>query len=240
MAAKLGVTARLGAEATRRCLLDAADPVVLHVAGHGAYNPQDPLLSRLELADGAVTVEDLLTSGPAPSLLVLSGCVTGISGRRPGDELIGLAQAALRNGTRSLVATLWETFDESSAVFFEHFYDALTEGESVSTAIAAGRYALSTDPRGYDHPVDWAPFLLIGDPNQRIVDPDHTPQPEPAADGCYGHAEAVQAGPDPDRCLPRPQRARALRPQTASPAETARHILDQPAPGQGVWGRRCR
>ena len=175
VAAKLGVTARLGAEATRRCLLGAADPVVLHVAGHGAYNPQDPLLSRLELADGAVTVEDLLSSGPAPSLLVLSGCVTGISGRRPGDELIGLAQAALRNGTRSVVATLWETFDESSAVFFEHFYDALTEGESVSTAIAAGRYALSTDPGGYGHPVDWAPFLLIGDPNQCIVDPDHTP-----------------------------------------------------------------
>ena len=70
VAAKLGVTARLGPEATRRCLLDAADPVVLHVAGHGAYNTQDPLLSRLELADGAVTVEDLLSSGPAPSLLV--------------------------------------------------------------------------------------------------------------------------------------------------------------------------
>ena len=27
--------------------------------------------------------------------------------------------------------------------------------------------------------------------------------------------------------------ALALRPHTASPAETARHILDQPAPGQG-------
>ena len=131
-------------------------------------------------------------------LLVLSGCVTGISGRRPGDELIGLAQAALRNGTRSLVATLWATFDESSAVFFEHFYDALTEGESVSTAIAAGRYALSTDPRGYDHPVDWAPFLLIGDPNQRIVDPDHTPSPSPPP-------TAATAAPKPSRPgAPRP------------------------------------
>ena len=107
--------------------------------------------------------------------------MTGISGRRPGDELIGLAQAALRNGTRSVIATLWETFDESSAVFFEHFYDALAEGDSVSTAIAAGMYALSTDPGEYDHPVDWAPFLLIGDPNQRIVDPDRTPM------GAFNH-----------------------------------------------------
>ena len=75
-----------------------------------------------------VTVEDLLSSGPAPGLLVLSGCVTGMSERKPGEELIGLAQAALRNGTRSVVATLWETFDESSTIFFEHFYEALTEG----------------------------------------------------------------------------------------------------------------
>ena len=74
--------------------------------------------------------------GPHPGLFVLSGCVTGMSKRRPGDELIGLAQAALRSGTRSVVATLWETFDESSTLFFEHFYDAHTRGVTVSQAIA--------------------------------------------------------------------------------------------------------
>ena len=132
------MTAHLGASATRRPARRLS-PVVLHVAGHGAYNTEDALLSGLVLADGVVTVEDLLSAGPAPSLLVLSGCVTGISERKPGDELIGLAQAALRTGTRSVVATLWETFDESSTVFFEHFYDALTEGKSVSEAISCGR-----------------------------------------------------------------------------------------------------
>ena len=54
-----------------------------------------------------------------------------------------------------------------------------------------------------------------------------------AADVHYGRAAAVQAGRAQtlDAALPRPPRA--LRPQTASPAETARHILDQPAPGEG-------
>ena len=54
-----------------------------------------------------------------------------------------------------------------------------------------------------------------------------------AADVHYGQAAAVQAGraQRPGRRLSRPPRT--LRPQTASPAETARHILDQPAPGQG-------
>jgi CHAT domain-containing protein/Flp pilus assembly protein TadD len=173
-AASLGVTAKLGAEATRHALLDAQDPAVLHVASHGAYNSTDPLLSGLVMADGVVTVEDLLTSGPAPGLLVLSGCVTGMSDRKPGDELIGLAQAALRRGTRSVVATLWETLDESSTVFFEHFYEALTLGVTISQAVAWGREALATGPGGFDHPVDWAPFVLIGDPDHRVVDPEPT------------------------------------------------------------------
>jgi CHAT domain-containing protein/Tfp pilus assembly protein PilF len=172
VAAKLGVTARLRTEATRHALLGAGAPAVLHVACHGAYNPEDPLLSGLALADGAVTVEDLISAGPAPGLLVLSGCVTGRSDRRPGDELIGLAQAALRSGTRSVVATLWETFDDSSTLFFEELYKALKHGQSVSEAMAWAREAIATGDSGYDQPVDWAPFLLIGDPDQRIVEPD--------------------------------------------------------------------
>ena len=175
VAARLAVTARLGKEATRRALLGAAAPAVLHVASHGTYNAEDPLLSGLQLADGVVTVEDLLNSGPAPGLLVLSGCVTGMSAHKPGEELTGLAQAALRNGTRSVVATLWETFDESSTIFFEHFYEALTQGARVSEALGHARESLATGPAGYDQPTDWAPFLLIGDPDQRLVEREKAP-----------------------------------------------------------------
>ena len=79
---------------------------------------------------------------------MLSGCVTGMSARKPGEELTGLAQAALRNGTRSVVATLWETFDESSTIFFEHFYEALTQGHPVSEAVGWARESLATGPGG--------------------------------------------------------------------------------------------
>jgi hypothetical protein len=178
VAAKLGVVPRLRAQATRAAILDCGTPSILHVASHGTHNATDPLLSGLHLADGFVTVEDMLTSGPAPELLVLSGCVTGVSGRRPGDELVGLAQAALRHGTRSVVATLWETFDESSTRFFEHFYDALMSGNSVSASIAWARDTLSTGPGGYDQPVDWAAFVLIGDPETCPFEALDTPMKE--------------------------------------------------------------
>jgi CHAT domain-containing protein/predicted negative regulator of RcsB-dependent stress response len=170
-AAILGVSPRLGAAATRDALLSAGSPRVLHVASHGVYDTTDPLLSRLEMANGGVTVEDLLATGPAPGLLVLSGCVTGLSDRKPGDELIGLAQAMVLRGTKAVVATLWETFDESSALFFEHFYQALMNESPVSEALTIARHYLATGPGGFDQPVDWAPFTLIGDPGHRVIDP---------------------------------------------------------------------
>ena len=167
-AAVLGVQPLLGTAATRDALLRCGTPSVLHVASHGVYNAVDPLLSRLLLADGGVSVEDLLDAGPAPGLLVLSGCLTGQSGRGPGDELIGLAQAILRRGTRAVVATLWETFDDSSELFFGHFYESLRKSVPVNAALTLAREHLMQAVGGFDHPVDWAPFVLIGDQDFRV------------------------------------------------------------------------
>ncbi|MFG1617036.1 CHAT domain-containing protein [Nonomuraea wenchangensis] len=162
----LGVPALLGEHARREAFLGAQRPGVLHVAAHGTYNHDDPLLSGLRLADGMLTVENLIEHGPATLLMVLSGCVTGLSERRPGDELVGLAQAALRGGTSAVVATLWETSDESGVLFFEHFYQALAVGIPVSEAMAWARQQVSET---FDAAVDWAPFMLIGDPTTRVI-----------------------------------------------------------------------
>lgn len=78
-----------------------------------------------QLADGRLTADDLIERGPAASLAVFSGCVTGLAERCPGDELIGLARAAPLAGIPSVVTTLWRTRDESGAPFFRAFYDAV-------------------------------------------------------------------------------------------------------------------
>ncbi len=54
-------------------------------------------------------------------LMALSGCVTGLSQRRPGDNLTGLTRAAVTAGTASVLATLWE-IDDRSAPVFDSFY----------------------------------------------------------------------------------------------------------------------
>lgn len=191
VAALLDVTPCTGADASRAALLAAGDPLVLHVACHGRYDRDDPLLSGLVLADGVVTVEDLLRQGPAPRLLVLSGCVTGLSRRHAGDELVGLVQAALRNGTRAVVATLWETSDDASAEFFEHFYAALAGGASVSLAMML---AWDGTAETYPDVVDWGPFLLLGDPTTALVPTDGRMMLHQYADMAQEHLMAGEHG----------------------------------------------
>lgn len=232
VAARLGVSPLLGLAATRQAFLGAGSPTVLHVACHGQYNKADPLLSGLMLADGPVTVEDLLDRGPAPAVLVLSGCVTGMAKRKPGDELVGLAQAALRNGTRSVIATLWEASDDSSAAFFEAFYDALLSGVTVSEAVTSARSVLASGDDGFDQPVEWAPFLVIGDPCQRLVAPGPAARSGPGAESrtcrrdrlmaaLAARLRQVDSGGDPTMALPL-----ALAPAAVADARQLAELLE--------------
>ncbi|MGY1673073.1 CHAT domain-containing protein [Geodermatophilus sp. SYSU D00710] len=162
VAGRLGTVPIIGGQATRQALLTVPpDTAVVHVASHGAYDDEDPLLSGVQMADGRVTVEDLMTSSVAAGLMTLSGCVTGLSQRRPGDELTGLTRAAVTAGSASVLATLWEIDDRSAPVFFDSFYANLMTGRPKDSAVAAAQRHMREE--GFASPYHWAPFVLMGD-----------------------------------------------------------------------------
>ena len=163
VAYQLGVTPLTRDNATRAALLQQQDDLsIVHVASHGVFNESDPLLSGVEMADGRVTAEDLMESSLTTGLLTLSGCVTGLAKREPGDELIGLSRAAASVGIPSVVTSLWDVFDESSCQFFAHFYNALAGGASKDWALLNAQHALMKQKQ-FEHPAHWAPFVLLGD-----------------------------------------------------------------------------
>ena len=163
VAATLGVDPLLQHEATCSAFLEgAAGCSVVHVACHGTYNADDPLLSGLEFADGLVTVEDIMGSTLDASLVVLSGCVTGLAMRHPGDELVGLARAAVSAGAPTVATTLWNTDDSSSERFWTGFYRHLAVGASKSEALWHAQSILLGDGL-VAAPRHWAPFVLLGD-----------------------------------------------------------------------------
>jgi CHAT domain-containing protein len=163
VATLLKVTPLLGPQASRvRVLSIDEDYGVIHIASHGTYNENDPLLSGILLSDGLLTVEDMLEARIPAGLLILSGCLTGVSARLPGDELIGLSRAALAAGIPSVITTLWEVRDDTTAIFFERFYAGLRDGMNKDAALTAAQHSMLAEKQ-YATPSNWAPYVLLGD-----------------------------------------------------------------------------
>jgi CHAT domain-containing protein/tetratricopeptide (TPR) repeat protein len=141
---------------------------LLHLATHGILD-SDPRFSYIVFAPagtGNLTVREILgLSGrfDHTSLVTLSSCETAIEEdpEKAGMELTTLAVAFKMAGVPSIVATLWEIADRSTAVFMKHFYASVKVGKSRSECLRQAQIAVK-EHSDYMHPYYWAPFILIG------------------------------------------------------------------------------
>jgi tetratricopeptide (TPR) repeat protein len=128
----------VGPQATVAAVTSALDGAGLaHVATHGSFRADQPLLSSLQLADGPVTVYDLERLRQAPRWMVLASCDAGVSEVRPGDELMGLSAALLAQGTVALVAPLLPVPDDATRQTMLALHRALRTGATPAAALAA-------------------------------------------------------------------------------------------------------
>lgn len=143
---------------------------VFHYAGHADYAGGSGE-ARLRLADGPLPVkllEQLRGKVLFPGLVFLNACGSSdaaqalASGIDPLAQASGTASAFLMAGTRHVVATLWEVRDEVAREYALGFYQTLGRGETVGSAMEAGRAAVST--RHGAERLFWADHLLYGDP----------------------------------------------------------------------------
>ncbi len=160
----LGTTPVLGDNVTRDRVMDALqNRALLHVAGHGQLSTADGFATGLDLAGtDMLRAGDLLGRACTVRLAVLSGCDTGTSELRPGDEAVGLIRAFLLSGVRSVVASQWRVSDASTADLLCGFHQAARD-PAIPIAEALRRAALSVrDSPGREHPYHWGGFALVG------------------------------------------------------------------------------
>jgi tetratricopeptide (TPR) repeat protein len=139
-------TCLAGPAATVAAVAAALDGAGLaHVAAHGAFRVDNPLFSSLQLADGPLTVYDLEGLRRAPRRLVLSACDSGLSGVRPGDELMGLAGALFALGMGTLVASVIPVPDAATRELMVAFHERLQAGLPPAHALAAVQAASARD-----------------------------------------------------------------------------------------------
>jgi CHAT domain-containing protein len=135
----------------------------IHIATHGHFRRDNPAFSSVRLADSYLGLYDLYNLNLPVELLTLSGCGTGLNGITSGDELLGLTRGLLGAGAQTLLLTLWDVHDHTTAEFMESFYRHL-QREDKSSAL---RTAMLELRKRHPHPYYWAPFVLVG----KVLDP---------------------------------------------------------------------
>ena len=111
-----------------------------HLAVHGRFRSDNPLLSSLLLADGPLTVYDLEDLSRAPDRLVLSACSGGATSAVYGSELMGFLTCLFSLGTKTVVAPVAVVEDEASARLMVSFHTHLQAGCSPAHAMSAAAH----------------------------------------------------------------------------------------------------
>lgn len=155
---------------------------IVHLATHTLSDKQSSLFSKIVLAeegghpgaesnpgqvafDGALQAHEIYRLKPEHTrLVVLSSCSSGLGDQTSNEVMGGLAQAFLAAGVPTVVASLWEIDDESTAGLMEKFHAThlakkLAFGESLRQAQIS---YLQTAPARRRHPYYWAAFIVTG------------------------------------------------------------------------------
>jgi len=150
----------LGAHATADVLRQRGSASsLLHVATHGTYRQDNPMFSGIRLGDGYLNLYDLYQMRLSAKLVTLSGCATGMNFVSAGDELLGLQRGLFCAGATSLLLSLWDVHDRSTAELMQIFYKSYIETNDMAASLQSAMQQLRQEST---HPYFWAPFVLVG------------------------------------------------------------------------------
>lgn len=136
----------------------------VHIATHGKFSsdPEETFILTYNQLLKSNKLNNLLRNNNRSAsgnveLLILSACETAKGDNR---ATLGLAGIAVRAGARSVLSTLWQVSDRSTAELMGYFYKELTDSD-VTKAEALHQAQLALFER-YKAPYYWAPYVLVG------------------------------------------------------------------------------
>lgn len=162
--------ARLETEATETEFKNSASKVShLHIAAHAVAEPEMPLFSRLllkstETDDGNLTVREIFELGIEADLVTIAACEGAKSFSADTEGLIeidriGLTEAFLHAGSKSVLASLSPVSDAATTEFMKDFYTNLKEKDKAESLALTQRKMIQNN---FKHPRFWSPFILVG------------------------------------------------------------------------------
>lgn len=168
-----------------RALLRDGDYDIVHFAGHGVFDAEDPETSAWLLSDGklwALELRNTLSEHPAPPWLIYANaCEAAMESRvaKYQGNVFGLATACINEGVAAFIAPLWPIDDllaQQIALTFYHelFSERASLGEALRRAKAdARRVATPEQVNGTNNgqawaSLGWASLVLYGDATEEM------------------------------------------------------------------------
>jgi CHAT domain-containing protein len=110
---------------------------------------------------GMLMADEIAQASIGADLVVMSACDSG-RGAINDDGVIGLSRAWMAAGAPSVVVSLWSIPDEPTRDLMVEFYRRLAGGSGKAEAL---RGAMLATRAQYPSPVNWAAFVLLGEPD---------------------------------------------------------------------------
>jgi len=161
-------------EASKSAFMGLTDSKVnlLHIATHGMFNDEQKSSDAESMrqsvlafaganleSSALVTAADIATMNLRQcDLAVLSACETGL-GKLGGDGVFGLQRGFKNAGVHTLLMSLKNVYDDSTADLMISFYKHLMEGSSKHEALVKAQQEIRD--KGFTDPKYWATFILL-------------------------------------------------------------------------------
>mgnify|MGYP002124533330 CR=1 FL=1 len=166
----------------------------VHLATHGIIDENQPNRSGLALStenelsassteDGMLRSSEIFGMNINSDMVVLSACNTGLGKMVGGEGMLGMQRSFFYAGTSTVVVSLWNVYDRSTASFMNEFYKSLLQQDTSrgwidgalrwigweqsipfgvkAKAMREAKLKMIKHPL-FNHPVYWAPFIVVG------------------------------------------------------------------------------
>lgn len=174
--------------------LFADDYRIVHIAGHGMFDPDDPTRTGVVIGpDEFLTAQVFRQLNVLPDVVFLNCChLAGVANGLEGDPTAftrqhlnrlgaSLARQLIDSGVRAVVAAGWAVDDDAAIAFAHELYRAMLAGAAFGDAVHRGRRAADAAAQRRPPKADgtprvpsstWGAYQCYGDAGYRLpVDP---------------------------------------------------------------------
>lgn len=165
-------------DATKKSFLKISDKhSIIHLATHCIVDDKNPMFSKICFSgqdnseNGSFLYNfELFNLKLNSDLVVLSACHTGSGKLVKGEGILSIARGFACSDCSSIVMSLWQVNDESTAAIMGNFYKNLSEGKKIDESLRQAKLSYLEKADGFhSSPFFWAPFIVAGNTEALIV-----------------------------------------------------------------------